>query len=113
MTDLVIGPLLRYVGENCAVIWVETSGPCEVTVMGCTEPTFHVEGHHFALVRIDDLEPGTAHEYTVELDGQQVWPREGSGFPPMMAPWEITDVIRYLCLEAPLALNGGRVEVFG
>jgi hypothetical protein len=81
MSDLVIGPLLRYVGETCAVIWVETSGPCEVTVMGCTEPTFHVEGHHYALVRIEDLEPGTAHEYTVELDGEQVWPREGSGFP--------------------------------
>jgi NAD(P)-dependent dehydrogenase (short-subunit alcohol dehydrogenase family) len=37
----------------------------------------------------------------------------GSGFPAVMAPWEIADVIRYLCLEAPLALNGGRVEVFG
>jgi hypothetical protein len=82
MPALVIGPLLRYVGENCAVIWVETDGPCEVTVLGCTEPTFHVEGHHYALVRIEDLEPGTLHEYTVELDGGQVWPPANSEFPP-------------------------------
>ena len=38
---------------------------------------------------------------------------KGSGFAPMMAPWEIADVVRYVCLEAPLALNGGRIEVFG
>lgn len=38
---------------------------------------------------------------------------KGSGFAPMMAPWEVADVVRYLCLEAPLALNGSRVEVFG
>ncbi|HEV2724595.1 MAG TPA: alkaline phosphatase D family protein [Thermoleophilaceae bacterium] len=82
MTDLLIGPLLRYVGENCAVIWVETDGPCEVGVMGFREPTFHVEGHHYALVRVEDLEPGEIHEYTVELDGAQVWPPAGSDFPP-------------------------------
>ena len=82
MTELIIGPLLRYVGENCAVIWVETDGPCEVSVMGCREPTFHVEGHHYALVRIENLEPGAMHEYTVELDGNQVWPPADSQFPP-------------------------------
>ena len=82
MTELIIGPLLRYVGENCAVIWVETDGPCEVSVMGCREPTFHVEGHHYALVRVENLEPGTMHEYTVELDGKQVWPPGDSPFPP-------------------------------
>ena len=38
---------------------------------------------------------------------------EGSGFPPMMAPYEVADVVRYLCYEAPLALHGSRVEVFG
>ena len=38
---------------------------------------------------------------------------KGSGFAPMMAPWEVADVVRYLCLEAPLAMNGSRVEVFG
>ncbi len=82
MTELLIGPLLRYVGEKCAVIWVETDGPCEVGVMGSREPTFHVEGHHYALVRVEDLEPGGMHEYTVELDGEQAWPPAGSDFPP-------------------------------
>ncbi len=38
---------------------------------------------------------------------------KGSGFPPMMAPWEVADVVRYLAFEAPLAVHGGRFEVFG
>ena len=82
MANLIIGPLLRYVGESCAVIWVETDRPCEVGVRSARERTFHVEGHHYALVRIEDLEPGSAHEYTVELDGEQVWPLPDSDFPP-------------------------------
>ena len=82
MTDLLIGPLLRFVGEDCAVIWVETDGPCEVSVMGSSDRTFHVEGHHYALVRIEDLEPGTMHDYTVDLDGERVWPPADSEFPP-------------------------------
>jgi hypothetical protein len=82
MPDLIIGPLLRYVGEKCAVLWMETDGPCEVHVMGCRERTFHVEGHHYALVRVEDLEAGSMHEYTVELDGKQVWPLADSDFPP-------------------------------
>jgi hypothetical protein len=82
MANLLIGPLLRYVGESCAVIWVETDGPCEVSVMSASARTFHVEGHHYALVRMEDLEPGTMHEYTVELDGKRVWPLERSAFPP-------------------------------
>ncbi len=82
MANLIIGPLLRYVGETCAVIWVETDRPCEVSVMSASERTFHVEGHHYALVRVEDLEPGTTHEYTVKLDGEQVWPPAESEFPP-------------------------------
>ncbi|MBA3298981.1 MAG: alkaline phosphatase D family protein [Thermoleophilaceae bacterium] len=82
MPELLIGPLLRYVGERCAVIWVETDGPCEVGVMSACERTFHVEGHHYALVRVEDLEPGASHEYTVELDGRPVWPPPDSEFPP-------------------------------
>ncbi len=38
---------------------------------------------------------------------------KGSKFPAMMAPWEVADVVRYLAFEAPLALHGGRLEVFG
>jgi len=74
--------MLRYVGEQTAVVWVETDRPCEVGVLSATAPTFHVEGHHYALLRIDGLEPGTPHEYEVMLDGERAWPPEDSEYPP-------------------------------
>jgi hypothetical protein len=73
---LVLGPLLRYVGETEATVWVETDKPCEVTILGRTEPTFHVEGHNYALIYIEGLEPGSATPYEVHLDGEKVWPDE-------------------------------------
>jgi PhoD-like phosphatase len=80
--DLILGPLLRYVGETRAVFWVETDGPCEVSVLGTSARTFTVAGHHYAVVRAEGLEPGTAHTYEVELDGHRVWPLPDSPFPP-------------------------------
>jgi PhoD-like phosphatase len=80
MPELVLGPLLRYVGESEAVIWVETDGPCEVEVLGARERTFCVCDHHYALVCCDGLEPGTWHEYEVLLDGERAWPLD-DGFP--------------------------------
>ena len=82
MPDLVLGPLLRYVSEDCAVFWVETSGSCEVQVLGAGARTFEVAGHHYGLVRADGLEPGTWHAYEVALDGERVWPPAESEFPP-------------------------------
>ena len=81
MPHLVIGPLLRYVGETEAVIWVETDAHCEVEVLGSRDRTFSVQGHHYALVRCEGLRPGTWHEYEVRLDGERVWP-VASEFPP-------------------------------
>ena len=84
--ELVLGPLLRYAGETDATIWVETDAPCavEVTTNGLAHasPTFTVEGHHYALIRLTDLEPASLHEYSVSLDDEQVWPEANSGFPP-------------------------------
>jgi hypothetical protein len=80
MPALLLGPLLRYVGETEAVIWVETDRPCEVEVLGTHERTFCVCDHHYALVCCGGLEPGTWHEYEVRLDGEQVWPLD-DGFP--------------------------------
>jgi phosphodiesterase/alkaline phosphatase D-like protein len=80
MGELVLGPLLRYVGEREAVIWVETSESCEVEILGARERTFCVCDHHYALVCCGGLEPGTWHEYEVRLDGERVWPRN-DGFP--------------------------------
>ena len=82
MADLVLGPVLRYVGEDCAVFWVETSDACEVEVLGASVRTFQVAGHHFGLVRAEGLAPGTWHEYEVALDGVRAWPPEDHDWPP-------------------------------
>ena len=82
MPELVLGPLLRYVGQTDATIWVETDERCEVEALGHTAKTFCVEGHHYALVCIEGLDPGSSQEYEVSLDGERCWPQEGSRFPP-------------------------------
>ena len=81
MTDLVLGPILRYVGAHEATVWVETDAPCEVEVLGHTDRTFTVEGHHYALVCVAGLAPGKTHPYDVRLDGRRVWPPPGDDFP--------------------------------
>src|SRR3989337_2167209 len=84
--NLILGPLLRYAGTTDATVWVETDAPCavEVTTNGLAHasPTFTVESHHYALIRLTDLEPGSIPEYSVSLDDEQVWPEANSGFPP-------------------------------
>ena len=67
--ELVLGPLLRYAGTESATFWVETSEPCKVEVLGHRSKTFAVEGHHFALVMVDDLEPASVVAYDVRLNG--------------------------------------------
>nr|MBA2275822.1 alkaline phosphatase D family protein [Chloroflexota bacterium] len=81
MAGLLVGPLLRFVSETEATVWVETDGPCQVEIHGHAERTFHVEGHHYALVVIRGLEPGRRYEYSVRLDGELRWPVPDSGFP--------------------------------
>jgi len=103
MAQLVIGPLLRYVSETEATIWVETDEPCEVEVLGHAEPTFTVEGHHYALVRVEGLEPGSFQEYEVELDGERRWPEPGSDLPP--------SVIRTMGRDKPLDIAFGSCRV--
>ncbi|MEU3684241.1 alkaline phosphatase D family protein [Streptomyces sp. NPDC030592] len=87
MAGLRLGPLLRYADGTCATVWVETSGPCTAEVRCAdgargTAGTFRVAGHHYALVPVDGLTPGTATEYEVLLDGASVWPPPDSRFPP-------------------------------
>ena len=82
MTQLVLGPILRYVDGTSATVWVETDGRCEVEVLGHTEPTFEVAGHHFALLCIGGLEPGSTTPYEVRLDGEVRWPEPSAAFPP-------------------------------
>jgi PhoD-like phosphatase len=103
MAKLVLGPLLRYVGESEAVVWVETDGACEVEVLGHREPTFCVAGHHYGLVIVDGLEAGSTTEYEVALDGERRWPEPDSEFPP--------SVIRTLGGDGPLRIAFGSCRV--
>lgn len=103
MPGLVLGPLLRYVDEEQASVWVETDAPCEVEVLGRTARTFCVCGHHYALVLIEDLEPGAAHPYVVCLDGEPTWPEPGSGLPP--------SVIRSIDPDGELRIAWGSCRV--
>ncbi|ONI53756.1 MULTISPECIES: alkaline phosphatase D family protein [unclassified Streptomyces] len=90
MTGLRLGPLLRYVdwgSGSAATVWVEVSRPCTVEVR-CADgasgvsPTFAVGGHHYALVVVEGLTPGTTTAYEVLVGDRRVWPPEDSRLPP-------------------------------
>ncbi|MEV8000123.1 alkaline phosphatase D family protein [Pseudarthrobacter oxydans] len=88
--ELVLGPMMRYVDQTSASIWVETRDNARVTVSaGAAEweaRTFADHGHHYALVEADGLEPGSVTPYTVAVNGVPVWPEPGTGFlPPVIA----------------------------
>ncbi|MFD7920539.1 alkaline phosphatase D family protein [Streptomyces sp. NPDC059740] len=87
MSQLRLGPLLRYVDEDSTTVWVETDRSCEVRVRCAdgtqgVERTWQVAGHHYALVVVKDLTPGTETAYEVLLDGEKVWPEPDSPYPP-------------------------------
>ncbi|QIK08983.1 alkaline phosphatase family protein [Streptomyces sp. Je 1-4] len=87
MAGLRLGPLLRYVDADSATVWVETDGPCVVHVRcddgaGGAQHTWQVAGHHYALVPVTGLTPGSETPYRVLLDDtQEVWPLPDSRFP--------------------------------
>ncbi|MDQ2895437.1 MAG: alkaline phosphatase family protein [Actinomycetota bacterium] len=81
MASLLLGPMLRYVSETEATVWVETDEACEVQVLGHRSRTFHVDGKHYGLVAIRGLEPGSSTEYELALDGVTTWPPPVSPFP--------------------------------
>ena len=69
MTGLRLGPLLRYVDQDTATVWVEAEppvhgrGPLRGTAAGGSARTFQVAGHHYALVTVVGLKPGTEAPY--------------------------------------------------
>ena len=107
LNPLVLGPMLRYVGEAEATVWVETAEAATVTVEAdgreWRAATFTVKGHHFALVVVDELEAGSVHDYAVRIDDASVWPPSDSPFP---AP-----AIRTLDRSRPLRLAFGSCRV--
>ena len=101
--ELVLGPMLRYVSETEATIWVETDRECQVEILGRQARTFEVAGHHYALVILDGLAPGSEQEYQVALDGTVRWPAPDSDFPP--------SVLRTLSPGRPVRLAFGSCRV--
>ena len=81
MPGLVLGPIVRYVDDRAATIWLQADAACEVDVLGVRERTWCVDGLHFALVAVEGLAVGEDHPYEVRLDGELVWPEPGSAFP--------------------------------
>ena len=103
MPELLLGPMLRYVSTREATVWVQTSAPCEVEILGHRERTFCAGSHHYALVAISGLEPGSSLEYDVRLDGRRHWPEPGSEFPASR--------IRTLPADGPLKIAWGSCRV--
>ncbi|MEV6393686.1 alkaline phosphatase D family protein [Streptomyces sp. NPDC051907] len=90
MAGLRLGPLLRYVDWDTgarATVWVEADRPCTAEVR-CADGargsahTFQIHGHHYAMVLVTGLTPGTDTTYEVLLDGHRVWPLAESSLPP-------------------------------
>ncbi|MFD4367750.1 alkaline phosphatase D family protein [Rhodococcus sp. NPDC058521] len=88
-SSLIIGPLLRYTDETSAVIWVEVAARSTVAVhigdRAWHAATFCAHGHHYALVDVDGLKPGSSYEYTLTVDDLEVWPPasgDGADYPP-------------------------------
>ncbi|MFJ8692515.1 alkaline phosphatase D family protein [Streptomyces roseolilacinus] len=91
-----LGPLLRYVEwpdatgaarHPAATVWIEADGPRTAEVRcadgaGGRARTFAIAGHHYALVPVTGLTPGTTTAYEVLLDGRPVWPPPDSPLPP-------------------------------
>lgn len=77
-SSLVLGPLVRYVDDTSAAIWVETADTAVVTVTAgeqtASARTFAAHGHHYALVEVTGLRPGTHTPYTVDVAEQRAWP---------------------------------------
>src|SRR5437763_9471660 len=103
MPRLLLGPMLRYVGETEATIWVETDDPAEISIAGHSASTFQIENRHYALVLVENLEPGSITPYEVQLNGETVWPDPGSKFPP--------SVIRTHSPDEPIKVIWGSCRV--
>ena len=86
MPHLLLGPLLRYVSDTEATVWVETDAPCTVAVeLDDTRHearTISVAGHHVGLVICEGLRHGRTFPYTTHLDGEHVWPLADDPYPP-------------------------------
>ena len=65
-----------------ATVWVETDGPCERRGPRPQRADLHVAGHHYALVVLEDLEPGSTMPYEVAARRRRCWPPPDDPYPP-------------------------------
>jgi len=103
MANLLIGPMLRYVSDSAATVWLEADGPCRVEILGHRSETFQINGRHFAIMAITGLAPDSSVEYDVQLDGVRRWPLADGDWPPSL--------IRTLPSSGPLELVFGSCRV--
>ncbi|MFI1936482.1 alkaline phosphatase D family protein [Streptomyces purpureus] len=110
-----LGPLLRYVDwdrGDTATVWVETDRPCTARVRcadgaGGAIRTFQIAGHHYALIPVTGLTPGSTTPYEVLLDERRVWPPADHRFPastittPPPGPAEVKVTFGSCRLAAP------------
>ncbi|MDR7273312.1 alkaline phosphatase D family protein [Catenuloplanes atrovinosus] len=82
---LLIGPLLRRIAGTKATVWVETAHAAQVEVRagdaGGRAATFSAFGHHYALVVVEGLTPGSSTPYDVYVDGEHAWPPADYPYP--------------------------------
>lgn len=108
-SNIVLGPMLRYVDETSATIWVEVANAGVVRVRSGQQEwsakTFAAHGHHFALVIVDGLQPGQQYEYSVQVNDVTAWPLPDSPFGP--------SVIRTFNPSEPVAMAFGSCRVSG
>lgn len=117
---------MRHVDKVSATIWVETDAACRVSVTtrgdgGAVRlgeiDTFHIRGHHYALVFVEGLEPGSCTPYEVELDAVVVWPPADSDRPPCRirtagGPGSFTVVFGSCRYATPLVITSEDDEEF-
>ena len=86
MANLLVGPLLRYIGSTQATVWVETDAPCEVDGArrtGSGRSTSRATTTRSSCSTTSSRRPRTPYE--VRLDGRAVWPPD-DGRPPSDDP---------------------------
>jgi hypothetical protein len=77
VAKLILGPLLRRVTGDQAVLWLQTDSPADVKITAgqavAEVRTREIQGVHLALPVLSDLPAGQT-AYTVDIDGERVWP---------------------------------------
>jgi len=81
MANLLIGPMLRYLSDTEATLWLEADRPCRIEVLGHRSETFQVNGRHYAILAVTGLGPASCVEYEVLLDGVRCWPEVNGEWP--------------------------------